>query len=241
MPKQRLYLDDLVHVHIEGYGFHWERAAPAILGWLQERRISNGLILDLGCGGGQWLERLVKEGYEVCGVDLSKSMIRAAKQRVPAGRLIHGSFAEVELPVCDAVTSLGEPINYLDGARSIKRVFRKVFNALNPGGVFIFDAREPAAGSIEPRTVARVGDDWACIATIREDGGSNTIIRKITTFRRTGKSYRRSEEVHRLKVYPRKEIARGLRELGFRVRFYRGYSDYRLSPRQFVVLARKPK
>jgi SAM-dependent methyltransferase len=241
MPPIDIYQEDLAKIHIDGYGFHWEGAASAVLRYLRENGVEKGTVVDLGCGGGQWLERLASEGYKVCGVDRSASMIKAAKKRVPEGKFILGSFADVRLPHCDAATSLGEPINYLDGQQSIRRVFRNVFQALRPGGVFIFDAREPATRSVDPRIHARRGNDWACISSIEEDGAKNSLVRHITTFRKVGTSYRRREERHALKLYSKSDMIRWLRETGFRVRTYRQYGEYRLAERQSAYVARKPR
>jgi SAM-dependent methyltransferase len=241
MPHDDIYQEDLAKIHIDGYGFHWEGAANAVLRFLRENGVEEGTIVDLGCGGGQWLERLSREGYAVCGVDRSPSMIKAARKRVPQGKFILGSFADVALPRCDAVTSLGEPINYLDGQQSIRRVFRNVFQALRPGGVFIFDAREPATRPVEPRIHTRVGDDWACISRIEEDGAKNSLVRHITTFLKIGANYRRREEFHALRLYSKGDMIRWLRETGFRVRTYRQYGDYRLAERQSAYVARKPR
>lgn len=241
MHGPTIYQEDLAYIHIEGYGFHWERAAETVLKHLQQCGVHGGTVVDLGCGGGQWLARLSSEGFEVCGVDVSASMIRAARKRVPNARFITGSFAEVELPRCDAVTSLGEPINYLDGKKSIQKTLRRVFQALRPGGVFVFDAREPSSEPVEPRMASRVGADWACFALIEEPPKSNLIVRHITSFRHVGKTYRRGEEVHRLHVYPKAEMLHWLRTIGFRVRSFRGYGDdYRFTQHQCVYVARKP-
>ena len=239
-PSADIYQEDLAQIHIDGYGFHWEGAASAVLRFLRESGVKTGTVVDLGCGGGQWLERLSREGYSTCGVDRSASMIKAAKTRVPQGKFILGSFAEVRLPDCDAVTSLGEPINYLEGQQSIRRVFRNVFQALRPGGVFIFDAREPAAQPVDPRVHALLGESWACFARIEEDGAKNSLIRHITTFAKVGANYRRRHELHRLKLYSKHEMIRWLREAGFRVRTYRRYGEYCLAERQSAYVARKP-
>jgi len=240
MPSAEIYQEDLAKIHIDGYAFHWEGAASAVLHFLRESGVKGGTVIDLGCGGGQWLERLSAEGYAVCGVDRSGSMIKAAKQRVPHGKFILGSFADVNLPRCDAVTSLGEPINYLDGRQSIRRTFTKVFQALRPGGVFIFDAREPATRPVEPRIHARLGKNWACIARIEEVGAQNSLVRHISTFLKVGANYRRRDELHQLKVYSKSETLGWLRDTGFRVRTYRQYGDYRLADRQSAYVARKP-
>jgi SAM-dependent methyltransferase len=240
MPPTDIYQEDLAKIHIDGYGFHWEGAAGTVLRILRDSGVEKGTVVDLGCGGGQWIERLSREGFSVCGIDRSESMIKAAKKRVPQAKFILGSFADADLPDCDAVTSLGEPINYLDGQESIRRVFRKVFRALRPGGLFIFDAREPAKGPVEPRIHALQGENWACIARIEEDGAKNSLVRHITTFLKVGANYRRRREIHRLTLYPKSEMIRWLREAGFRVRTYRQYGNYRLAKRQSAYVARKP-
>jgi SAM-dependent methyltransferase len=241
MAHTQLYHDDLAHIHIEGYDFHWKGAAPAVLQWLRGAGITSGTVVDLGCGGGQWLQRLAAKGYDPVGIDVSAAMIRQARKLVPRATLIHGSFANVDLPHCDAVTSLGEPLNYLDGARSFKRTLKNVYRALRPGGVFIFDVRVPPAESVETRVAARVGDNWACIALIDEDPATGRLVRRITTFRRHGVVYRRGEELHELHLFPHADIHSWLSNLGFRVRTIRQYGDYRLTPRQVIFFARKLK
>ncbi|MBR2124931.1 MAG: class I SAM-dependent methyltransferase [Acetobacter sp.] len=40
-----------------------------------------GKILDIGCGIGRWADVLANECISYCGIDFSKTMIEAAKQR----------------------------------------------------------------------------------------------------------------------------------------------------------------
>ena len=79
-----LYEPDLARIHVDGYGFHWEGAAPAVLQWLRDAGIFAGTVVDLGCGGGHWLARLAEAGYETVGVDVSPAMLRLARSRAPA-------------------------------------------------------------------------------------------------------------------------------------------------------------
>lgn len=255
MPRSSpLYQPDLARIHIEGYAFHWESASPAILQWLAATDIRTGTIVDLGCGGGQWLAQLAEKGYSPVGVDISPTMIRAARKLVPGAKLICDSFADAKLPPCDAATSLGEPLNYLPNRTQFRRALRNVARALRPGGLFIFDLRVPATKPVPPRVVARTGDDWACISCIEEvptkpsplgrvpgEGASPTgrITRHITTFRRHGRGYRRHEEVHRLLLYAKSDISAWLKSLDFHTRTARGYGEYLLGTRQVVFIAQK--
>ncbi len=238
--SSQLYQSDLAHIHTIGFGFHWEGAAAGVLDILKRGGIDRGVVSDLGCGAGMWLAHVQRHGYDVYGVDVSSSMIRAARQNVPGARVVCGSLADTDLPRCAAATALGEPLNYLENAAAIQRTIRRVFGALEPGGLFVLDVRTPADRPVPPTVVARRGADWACIAHISEVPSKNLLRRDITTFRRVGRTYRRSDEIHHLRVYAHATMARWLRSAGFKVRRYRGYGDYRLTARQAVFVARKP-
>ena len=236
----QLYREDLAQIHVDGYGFHWQGAAPWLLRWLRESGIACGLVVDLGCGGGPWLARLADEGYETCGIDVSPNMIKQAKRISPRSDFICGSFADVEIPKCDAVTSLGEPLNYLNSGRLARRTIRNVFAALRSGGLFVFDVRHPSARAVDPKNHNMLDEDWFCYARIEENGSQLT--RHITTFRRIGNNrFRRDKETHRLKLFSRAQVLDWLRTAGFRVRSRRSYGDYRLGPAQSVFICRKPK
>lgn len=238
-PEQQLYQADLARIHVDGYSFHWEGAAPSLLEWLRDAKVPRGgRVVDLGCGGGQWLAMLQRKGYLACGVDISPEMIRIAERTAPGTELLCGSLDEVELRECDAVTSLGEPLNYLNSGPRMKRVFKRVYAALKPGGLFVFDVRTPPDGPQPPVDRVRSGDDWFCHSRIEED--SRGVRRSITTFvADTEGRYRREEETHRLKLFRTEVMREWLTAIGFRARTRRGYGAYQLGKRQVVFLCRK--
>lgn len=236
--QSQLYRKDLADIHIEGYGFHWRGAAPQILDWLAERKIDQGTVVDLGCGGGEWLAYLAERGYQTCGIDVSPSMIRAARKTSPTSQFLCSSFVDADIPKCDAVTSLGEPLNYLNSGTLMRRTIERVYRALRPGGLLIFDVRYPPKGSVETVHYVRSDEDWFCHSRIEED--DKHLTRYITTFRRTqGNSFRRDEETHRLKLFPKAQMLEWLRKTGFKVRTYRGYGEYELGARQGVFVCCK--
>jgi len=57
----------------------------------------SGKVLDLGCGTGEPFDRyLVKNGYDVTGVDLVEKHVHAARERVPDAEFLQGDFFDVD-------------------------------------------------------------------------------------------------------------------------------------------------
>ncbi len=125
--------------------------------------------------------------------------------------------------------------------RALDRFFRRVYNALRPGGVFVFDIVEPGqvrAGA--PQTRALEGPGWAILLEVREDRRRGLLERRIVSFRRLGRLYRRAEEVHRLRLYPAARLLAALKRAGFDAQLLRAYGRFRLAPAHAAFLARKP-
>jgi SAM-dependent methyltransferase len=238
------YKEDLAYIHDVGHSDFARGSAPGILAILRQHNICDGLVTDLGCGSGLWAQELIRAGYDVFGVDISEPMIRLARKRVPQARFQTASLFTVELPTCRAVTSLGECVNYLFDSdhdrRTLLQFFRRIWRALTPGGVFIFDLAEPGQLSQEIVRGFSEGEDWMVVSEKREDRKRQLLTRRITSFRRVGKHYRRSDETHRLRLYKAVTVARELRQTGFRARVRRSYGAYPLPKAHAAFIARKP-
>jgi SAM-dependent methyltransferase len=181
----------------------------------------------------------------VLGVDISPSMIKLARRNARGAKFQTASLLSARLPRCDAVTSIGECLNYcFDQTNSrdkLRRFFQHLYKSLRPGGVFVFDILEP--GQLVKDAVRRnfkQGPDWAVFAESQEDRKQNILIRRITAFRRAGKLYRRSDETHRLRLYEASELTEDLKRAGFNVQILRGYGRFRLAAGHLVFVARKP-
>jgi SAM-dependent methyltransferase len=192
--------------------------------------------VDLGCGSGLWAERLVRAGYRVVGIDASPAMVALARRRVPKAVFRRTTVARAALPPCQAVTAFGEVLNYAP-APSLASIVARVRRALQPGGLFLFDVREPAAAAVPARSVHAIGRDWVVMAHVRERGRALT--REIVTFRRTGAIWRRTNEVHRLRLFTREEVARALLAAGFSVGVRSGWGRTPLGDRRAAFVARR--
>ena len=237
------YGEDVAYIHDVGHADFALESAPGILEILDRNGIRDGLVVDLGCGSGVWARRLVDAGYGVFGVDISGAMIELSREKVPEADFLVGSLFGVEIPPCAAVTAVSEVLNYLFDAENegLGRLFGRVHDALAPGGVFVFDVLGP--GQVPAGTTARgfgLGEDWAVLSEREEDAGRGTMERRVVSFRKVGKHYRRNEEVHRVRLYDPSELSAELEGAGFHVRTMRSYGSLQLSEGHVAFVARKP-
>jgi SAM-dependent methyltransferase len=227
-----LYRDDLAHIHDTRFSEIARSAAPVLLEALERAGLEDGLVIDLGCGSGLFAEPLAAADYDVLGIDVSGPMLRIARRRVPGATFRRGSLHDVELPRAVAVAGIGESFNYFVGRpiseRRLARLFRKIYRALSPGGILLFDlaapGRVPGAGPLKSHFEER---DWAILVTTEEDRKRKLLTRRITSFRREGARYRRSEEVHRQRLFEKPEVLWLLHEAGFHARSLSGYGELR--------------
>jgi SAM-dependent methyltransferase len=237
------YGEDLAYIHDVGYGGFAHGLAPGLLDTLRESGIHDGVVVDLGCGSGIWAKYLTDAGYDTVGVDLSPAMIRLARRRAPDAQFHVESFLTFDLPRCRAITALGEVLCYLldeaNNRKTLARHFKRAADALDSGGLLIFDVPEVGLDKGRPPT-GRAAADWACLVRLEYDDSRHQLTRHITSFRRRGRSYRRQEEVHRLQLYRRGEVADMLRSAGFRVRTVSGFGGCDLLPGRIGFVAQQP-
>ena len=84
---------------------------------------------------------MLARGYEVTGVDISPAMLAVAEQKVGArARLVAADMRSLPaLGEYDLIWSLGDALNYLQGADELVAAFAGMRRNLAPGGVVAFD------------------------------------------------------------------------------------------------------
>jgi SAM-dependent methyltransferase len=245
MHANESYRTDLAYIHDAGYGAHARAAAVWLLQTLRKYQINGGTIIELGCGSGVSSQLLAAAGFDVLGYDLSRALIAIARQRVPAGQFRVESYLTANLPSCVAVTAFGECFNYrFDKRNSPARLgllFRRIFEALAPGGLFVFDAAGPGRVPGGFRSHHQEGDGWAVFVSAVEDAEGRLLTRQITSFRKVGKLFRRDHEIHQQRLYPPSALANQLRAVGFHVRLVRNYGKLHLPAGLTGFLSCKPR
>lgn len=122
----------------------YEKWKDQIVTILKKDGISDGLVLDLGCGTGTMTELLADAGYDMTGVDISSEMLyEAMNKRSTSGKdilYLCQDMREFELyGTMRAIVSVCDSINYLTEIDDVIQTFKLVNNYLDPKGLFIFD------------------------------------------------------------------------------------------------------
>ena len=116
-----------------------------ILSLLANQGVTEGEILELGCGTGKHAEQFAQKGFSVHGVDLSPSMVSEAERRKPVDLSDHLNFEVGDLrttqigKIFDVVISLFHVVSYQTTNEDLEEMFATASNHLREGGIFIFD------------------------------------------------------------------------------------------------------
>lgn len=96
--------------------------------------------LDLACGTGQHLARMQALGFAGTGLDNSAAMLAAAARRCPDATLLHADIAALQAEAAyDLVSCFLYSMHYNHPQPVFDTAIARVFRALRPGGLFVFD------------------------------------------------------------------------------------------------------
>ena len=177
--------------------------------------------VDLACGTGSVTEILARQGLEVIGVDLSEEMLTVAMEKVMdmenPPRFVCQPLQNLRLPrgVDLAVCAL-DSLDYITSPDDCKEAIRRVYKALNPGGIFIFDVNTPEKlRAMDGQVFLDEDDDVYCVWRGEFDRETNICSYGMDLFQRRGNVWERSFEEHREYAYSREQLTRYLRAAGF--------------------------
>ncbi len=209
---------------------------------LKQHGVSDGLVLELGCGTGNMTEALKRRGYDMIGIDNSEEMLaEAIEKNMSSGtevaaaddRMSEGmkdglkpalylcqDMREFELyGTVRAIVSVCDSINYILEPEELIQVFRLVNNYLDPDGVFIFDlnTRYKYEKILGEQTIGETREDHCFIWDNYYDisSGINEYILNLYIQGEDGR-YDRYEEVHYQRAYDLEEIRQLIEVSGLR-------------------------
>ncbi|MFT3982307.1 MAG: class I SAM-dependent methyltransferase [Lachnospiraceae bacterium] len=195
-----------------------------VKGLLKENKITEGLLLDLGCGTGTLTELLAAAGYDMIGIDSAEDMLSIAMEK----RTVSGSdilyllqdMREFELyGTVRGVISICDSMNYLTEAVDMLTVFRLVKNYLDWDGIFIFDLNTiyKYKELLGDHVFAENREECSFIWENEYDEQEMLNEYALTLFVREGDLYRKHEEMHYQRAYALEEVKKLVDESGLQL------------------------
>ena len=188
--------------------------------------------VDLACGTGSVATILARLGLRVTGVDMSEDMLAVAWEKTAdmenQPMFVCQKLQELVLPrgVDLAVCAL-DSLDYILDPKDCCEAIRRVYKALNPGGIFIFDVNTPEKlRAMDGQVFLDEDDDVYCVWRGEFDEETNICSYAMDLFQRRGDAWHRSFEEHREYAYSAEMLTDFLKKAGFTG--IRVYSDRRL-------------
>lgn len=205
-------------------------------------------VVDLACGTGSVTAILAKKGLQVTGVDMSEEMLTVAQQKAAEldnqPRFVCQPLQELRLPrgVDMAVCAL-DSLDYITDPKDCKEAIRRVYKALNPGGIFIFDVNTPEKlRAMDGQVFLDEDDDVYCVWRGEFDEQTNICSYGMDLFQRHGAVWERSFEEHCEYAYSAQQLTGYLKAAGFtHIRVYadRLFEAPREGEQRIYIKARK--
>lgn len=188
---------------------------------LKKENVQPKSAADLACGTGSVTVLLAQRGIPVTGVDLSEEMLTQAQQKAQGLAVppvfVCQNLRELRLPrgVDLAVCAL-DSLDYITNPADCEAAIRRVYKALNPGGIFIFDVNTPEKlRAMDGQVFLDEDDDVYCVWRGEFDEQTNICTYGMDLFQREGKTWRRSFEEHCEYAYSREQLTGYLKAAGF--------------------------
>lgn len=191
-------------------------------------------ILDIGCGTGLLSAKLAKQGGKVTAVDLSTDMLQVAAKRAESLQLPiefinqpmqeltgHHGFDIAIIPI--------DSLNYVTKTAEVQQTFERIYDALRPGGVLLFDVHSTFKTDVIFMESPFVYDDERIAYIWQTEPGEDlhAVYSTLAFFVKTEtQHYERFDEVHLQRTFPVHDYVQMLQDAGFMIeRIFADWED----------------
>ena len=188
---------------------------------LRREGVTPRTVVDLACGTGSVAIILAKQGLQVTAVDLSEDMLTVASQKAVGmenpPRFVCQPLQALHLPrgVDFAVCAL-DSLDYITDPADCAQAIRRIYRALNPGGIFIFDVNTPEKlRAMDSQVFLDEDDGVSCVWRGDFDEKTDICLDGMDLFQREGECWYRSFEEHQEYAYSQEQLTEFLKDAGF--------------------------
>lgn len=233
MPDNRLYSDFSEYYDALCAEIDYTEQCAYTLRCHQLFGVHGQNYLDLGCGTGLHLRFFAEQGYTVAGLDLNQAMLDLTQQRCPEAQLLLQPMSSLSVECqFDLITCFLYSIHYSYPLDDFQQTLARVYAALRPGGLFVFDAVDKHHIQNDQGCYSRntSGAESAEFASRWLHRAGNDFMDLQLQFKiATGSGQRIHQETHKMSAVGLPAVQQMLLDLGFEVMFFeRDYSSIRV-------------
>ena len=198
---------------------------PSVVDFYRQIWQAEGLrprtAVDLACGTGSVALLLAEQGIRVTAVDMSEEMLTVAMDKAQKCKkpplFVCQPLQQLQLPrgVDLAVCGL-DSLNYITDPSDCRQAVCRIYKALNPGGIFIFDINTPQKlRAMDDQVFLDEDEDVYCVWRGSFDEETKICSYGMDLFQRRGQTWHRSFEEHQEYAYSQQQLTEILRSAGF--------------------------
>lgn len=172
----------------------------------------DSLLLDVACGTGNVLVKLLKNGYNVSGLDISDEMLLICQEKLQDNNLFTNLYQDDMrniqiLDYYDLIYSFLDSINYLISIEDINMTFRNIYLALKDNGYFIFDVHSVENVNLvfDGYSFNEVKDDYAFLwnSYVDKSNDYSIVYHELNFFNKSiNNLYQKFSEYHKQVIFP---------------------------------------
>jgi SAM-dependent methyltransferase len=176
--------------------------------------------LDLACGTGKHLALMQEQGFAASGLDNSADMLKQAAVRCPDAQLLLCDLAAFDQrEEYSLITCFLYSLHYSHPTTALEETLKRAWNALKPGGVFIFNTVD--ARGISERTIKTQlsdGDNHLSFQSGWQYSGEGEAMDLVLSISRESPEGRQSwKDQHRMTALTLPQLSAMLASTGFEV------------------------
>ena len=188
---------------------------------LRREGVAPRTAVDLACGTGSVALLLARQGLQVTAVDISEDMLSVASQKAAGMKnppvFVCQSLQQLRLSrgVDLAVCAL-DSLDYITDPADCEMAIGRIYKALNPGGIFIFDVNTPEKlRAMDGQVFLDEDEDVYCVWRGEFDEETKICSYGMDLFQRQGELWQRSFEEHQEYAYSADQLVGYLKKAGF--------------------------
>ncbi|MEO1253954.1 MAG: class I SAM-dependent methyltransferase [Bacteroidota bacterium] len=233
------YNPSLYDSYHTGKQFYFDRKTDQLF-WLNVARTYGDPILELACGTGRVTAPLAEQGFQLTGIDISGSMLNAARKKSPQVEWIQADIRDFDVGMKFPLILLPYfSIQHLLDLGDVESCLQCVKKHLRPNGRFIIDIMHPSPSYLSELSYTSnlrladcifedpMGRGNIVVTATREYEASLQVVKEYLYYHIPGEDKELSESLE-FRLYFSQEFEMLLKYNGFKVE--NKFGDYFSSP-----------